>query len=233
MFYAHKCVSCGACEAVCKKTHTPECVACGECVKVCRHGAREISGYTASAEEIASKLFRDRSFYETSGGGITLSGGEPLLQPDFAFELLTLCKNAGLHTALETAANVPWTTFERVLPLLDLVLCDVKGVDPDLHKRNTGIDNRLILQNIERLKMSGVEIRFRMPYVPGLNDTEVFSVRELTRGFPLELMAYHDIGASKYEALGRKYMCGDVKPPDKNEMIKLADSLGAVFDPAF
>lgn len=233
LFYAHKCVGCGACLAVCQKTHTPACTACGRCAEICRHGAREISGYTATAEEIAALALRDRAYYETSGGGVTLSGGEPLLQPDFAFALLRLCKEAGVHTAVETAANVPWPVFDRLLPFIDLVLCDVKGADPALHQKNTGVNNRLILENVEKLKQSGKTIRFRMPYVPGYNDAELPAVRALTEGFPLELMAYHAIGASKYAALGWDYPCADVAPPEKATMAALAARHGAIFDPAF
>ena len=233
LFYAHKCVGCGACSAVCQNTHTPDCTGCGKCAEVCRHGAREISGRTATADEVFSVIMRDRAYYETSGGGVTLSGGEPLLQPDFAFELLRLCKEAGLHTAVETAANVPWSVFDRLLPFIDLVLCDVKGADPALHQKNTGVSNRLILENAEKLKQSGKTVRFRMPYVPGYNDAELPAVRALTAGFPLELMAYHAIGASKYAALGLDYPCAKVAPPEKADMSALAARHGAIFDPAF
>ena len=233
LFYARKCAGCGACASVCGNTHTPACTGCGACVSVCRHGAREISGRTETAEAVCSVLLRDRAFYETSGGGVTLSGGEPLLQPDFACEILRLCKEAGLHTAIETAANVPWETFERILPLTDLVLCDVKGAHEALHKQNTGVSNRRILENAEKLKRSGSEIRFRMPYVPGFTDGELPAVRALTEGFPLELMAYHNIGAGKYEALGIPYPCAEVVPPDKTALAALAARSGAQFDPAF
>lgn len=232
-FYAHKCVGCGACKAVCKNTHTPACTGCGACVPVCRHGAREITGRTATAREVLAVLVRDRAFYETSDGGITLSGGEPLLQPDFACEILQLSKETGLHTAVETAANVPWDVFARVLPFTDLVLCDIKGADEALHKKNTGVSNRLILENAEKLKNSGVQVRFRMPFVPGYNDGELAAVRALTAGYELELMAYHEIGAAKYAALGRDYPCAEVTPPDKKEMAALAAANGAIFDPAF
>ena len=129
LFYREKCVGCGACKAVCDKAFTPACTGCGKCAEVCRHGAREISGRTVSADEVVGKVLRDRRFYKTSGGGVTLTGGEPLLQPDFAAEILEKCKAAGLHTAVETAGNVPWSTFERVLPYLDLVLFDLKSLD--------------------------------------------------------------------------------------------------------
>ena len=233
LYYARKCVGCGACKAVCQKTHTPACTGCGACAAVCRHGARELSGRTETARAVADVILRDRAFYETSGGGVTLSGGEPLLQPDFAFELLRLCKEAGLHTAIETAANVPWQVFERVLPVTDLVLCDIKGADEALHKKNTGVTNRRILQNAENLKNSGAQVRFRMPYVPGYTDGELPAVRAITDGFPLEVMAYHGIGAGKYEALGIPYPCAEVVPPDKTALAAYAAQFGAQFDPAF
>ena len=145
MFYAHKCVGCGACAAVCAKTHTPECDGCGRCARVCRHNAREISGKRIAAEEALKSALRDLPFYRIGGGGITLSGGEPLLHPDFAAAILRGANAAGVHTAIETAANVPWPIFERLLPFTDLVLCDVKGVNEAQHIENTGVSNRLIL----------------------------------------------------------------------------------------
>lgn len=231
MFYAEKCVSCGKCTALCGKAFTPACSACGKCSAVCPRGARKISGYEESADVIIAKVLRDKEFYNTSGGGVTLSGGEPLLQADFAAEILRGCKEAGIHTAIETAAHVPAEAFKKVMPFTDLFLCDVKCVDAALHKELTGADNARILANAEALKKSGREVLFRMPVIPGLNDHEVARVKEFAGDFPLELLAYHKTGCGKYDALCMPYTASDIEPPAKETMQALADTVGAIYNP--
>ena len=230
LFYAHKCKGCGKCAAVCSYTHTDSCAACGRCAAACPHGAREISGYEISTDDVLAKVLRDRAFYETSGGGVTLTGGEPLAQPDFALELLQKCKANGLRTAMETSGYAPWETFSRLLPYLDLVYYDIKGIDPALHQKNTGVDNGIILANAERLKKSGKEVVFRMPYIPGYNDGELAAVRAFAGEFPLQLMPYHATGESKYAALGRAYPAAGTQPPEKAFMAALAAQYRAIYE---
>lgn len=234
LFYKEKCVGCGACKAVCERAFTPACRNECVCVSACRHGAREQSGREETLDEIVRVCLRDRPFYETSGGGVTLSGGEPLLQHYAAFEILAACRTENVHTAIETAGNVPWDVFEHVLPVTDLFLFDLKGMDPALHQKNTGVSNEGILENARRLAKTGAEIRFRMPYVPGYNDGEAPAVARFARecGYPLELMAFHNIAAGKYAALGRKNETAEVIPPSPEEMRRLAESLGAIYDSA-
>lgn len=231
LFFAHKCVGCGKCAEICDNTHTPDCTGCGKCAAVCAHGAREISGYDITADVVLEKVLRDRAFYETSGGGVTLTGGEPLAQPDFAEELLRKCRENGLHTAMETCGFAPWETLARLLPYLDLVYFDIKGIDPALHKRNTGVDNGLILANAARLKESGKEVVFRMPYIPGYNDGELDAVRNFAGAFPLQLMPYHAIGEGKYTALGREYPAAGTQPPEPSAVAALAERYGAIYEP--
>ena len=231
LFYAHKCVSCGACAAVCGNTHTPECTACGRCVAVCSHGAREISGYEITPEDAMAKALRDRPFYETSGGGVTLTGGEPLAQPAFAGALLRLCRDNGVNTAMETCGYAPWQTLEALLPLVDHLYFDLKGIDPALHERNTGVANDRILENAERVKRAGVNVTFRMPYIPGCNDVELAAVKAFAGAFPLQLMPYHATGEGKYAALGRPYPAAGTVPPEREFMTALAERHGAIYDP--
>ena len=231
MFYAHKCTGCGKCAGVCANTHTPACTGCGRCAAVCRSGAREISGQEISAEEVTEKVLRDRAFYETSGGGVTLTGGEPLSQPDFAREILERCRDSGVNTAIETSGYAPWETLERLLPLLDHVYYDIKGIDPALHKRNTGVSNERILTNAERLKASGADVTFRMPYIPGFNDGELAAVKAFAGGFPLQLMPYHATGEGKYAALGRPYPAAGTIAPDRAFMTALAAEYGVIYEP--
>ncbi|MCQ2461836.1 MAG: glycyl-radical enzyme activating protein [Clostridia bacterium] len=230
MFYKDKCRGCGECVKICGSTFTDSCIACGKCVDVCSFAARKISGQTVTADEVVEKVLRDKAFYDTSGGGVTLSGGEPLLQPDFALEILKKCKENGVNTAMETAADVPWQVFEKVLPYLDFVFCDLKCIDGELHKRLTGVCNTRILENAGRLKTSGVKMRFRMPVVPGLNDGEAEKAARFAGETPIELMAYHVTGCGKYAALGREYTISEIEPPTKEFMAALAEKTGAIYD---
>ena len=234
MFYKEKCVGCGACRKVCPRAFDAVCENELRCVSVCVHGAREITGREADAEEIVKTVLRDRPFYAASGGGVTLSGGEPLLQPEAAFAVLSACKAEGISAAVETAGNVPWKTLETLLPVTDLFLFDLKGMDPALHRRNTGATNRLILENARKLAGAGAKVRFRMPYVPGYNEKEAPAVAAFARelGCPLELMAFHNIGAGKYAALGRNNETAEVPPPSTEEMRRAAESLGASYEPS-
>lgn len=232
MFYKDKCVGCGECKKVCPRAFTPDCVSKGDCVAACRHGAREMSGATGMAESVIDTVLRDKAFYKTSGGGVTLSGGEPLLQPEFALEILKACKESGIHTAVETAGNVSFAVFEKILPFVDLILYDIKGIDPENHKKNTGVSNERILENARALAESGKDILFRMPYIPGYNDTEAPAVADFARslGKEVELMAYHEIGMGKYAALGRDYPAPDAAPPAPAFMKELAEKIGARYE---
>ncbi len=233
MFYNERCVGCGACRASCGKAFTAACLRCGACAGACPNGAREQTGNIREAAELANAALRDLPFYKTSGGGVTLSGGEPLLQTEAALEILSLCKAGGAHTAVETAGNVPKNVFEALLPVTDLFLFDLKGIDEKTHVANTGVGNRRILENARWLS-SRAQVRFRMPYVPGYNDGEAPAVAAFAKscGAPLELMAYHNIGAGKYAALGRACETAGVTPPQPQEMQGLALSLGALYEPS-
>ena len=229
MFYASLCMGCGKCRAACDKAFTDACVRCGRCASVCPNGAREISGKTETAEEILRTCLRDRRFYETSGGGVTLSGGEPLLQWEAAAAILRGCREENVNTAVETAGNVPWDVVSAVLPFTDLFLFDIKGVSEALHVENTGVSNRTILDNARRLASSGAAVRFRMPYIPGFNASEAPAVAAFAKslGCELELMPYHTIGVGKYASLGRPYPAESAVPPTAEEMRRVADELGA------
>ncbi len=232
MFYKNKCVGCGKCTEICKNAFTDKCTGCGKCTKVCEKGAKIISGEEMSSERIFDIIKKDKEFYNTSGGGVTFSGGEPLLQSDFLVEVLKMCKAENIKTAIETAANVNWSIFEKVLPFVDLVICDVKCIDEDKHKKLTGVSNKLILENAKKLMNSGKDILFRMPVIPGYNMDEVGKVADFVKGFDLELMAYHKIGYGKYDALKKENLTFDVEPPTQDEMKELAKKYNAIFSPS-
>lgn len=230
MFFADKCTGCGKCRSFCEKAFTHNCVRCGQCAKVCPSGARTITGRFADAEEVFNTVMKDREYYVTSGGGVTVSGGEPLLQPNFVGEFFTICQENGLHTAMETAGNVPWNVIEKLLPLTDLFLYDIKGINSDRHKENIGVPNHLILENARRLMNSGKDILFRMPVIPGLNSDEIPDVVKFTEGFPLETLPYHDMGKSKYDALGREYSLPDLVSLSKDELKAMPGAASCIID---
>lgn len=232
MFYGDRCVGCGKCAEICQNTHTESCVACGKCVDVCKNGAREIVGFEKSVDEVCDILFRDIEYYKNSDGGVTLSGGEPLLQIDFCEALLKNCKEKNIHTAVETAGNVPWEYFERVLPYLDYVLCDIKSFDEQNHIYCTGVSNKRILENAEMLKGTGKNVRFRMPLIPGFNENELEAVAKFCGSFELELMAYHQTGMGKYDAMNIEYKTKDVVPPSKEYMLSLAKKYNVIYNPS-
>lgn len=222
------CVRCGACTQACPNGAAAvqdgrivydrsRCGACMQCVPECYYGARKPSGTERDAEDVVREVLRDKAFFLASGGGVTLSGGEPLMQAAFAEEILRGCKAEGLHTAIETAGNVPWSAFERVLPWTDLFLFDIKLADAEKHRRWTGSDNRRILDNFRRLCGSGKEVIVRVPLIPGVNDGAEFdAIVELARGDvgELHILPYHDLGRSKYEQLGIAYPMADAENTD-------------------
>lgn len=218
-FVRQLCRECEACSMVCPKgAIMPDdsrilrafCVDCGICTQACDTGALMMYGKSMSAEEVFTQIKKDKMFYSSSGGGVTVSGGEPLLNPAFLAELFTLCKNEGIPCCIETSAAVPWESLDAVLPLLDCLYVDLKLMDSETHRENTGTGNEQILANARRLAECGAPVRFRQPIIPGITDTEgnvadtAAFLREI--GIPeLELMPYHRAGASKYAALGMVY----------------------------
>ena len=213
-----KCIGCGDCVRACPNgVHTFEngvhlinrsaCTLCGACAQACCPGALVIHGREMTVEELMKDLLPDSAFYSESGGGITVSGGEPLMQPDFCAALLQACRREGLHTALDTSGAVPWRAFEHVLPFTDLVLFDVKMHDSEQHRKWTGLGNRGILENLTVLGQRNIPVEVRIPCLPGVNDGEELDrIAQFLSGIPslttIRLLPYHDFARSKYESLG-------------------------------
>ena len=208
MFYKNKCTGCGKCKEKCPNA-LEKCELCGKCTIYCPHDAREICGKEYTVDEVMREILKDKVFYENSGGGVTFSGGECMLQIDFLEEILKVCKENGIHTAVDTAGHVPYEYFERILPYTNLFLYDVKCYDSEKHRQYTGVGNELILENLERLLTTGKSVWVRIPIIPTVNDT----VEEIQRikayisscGKPekIELLPYHAMGEHKFEALGK------------------------------
>lgn len=211
-WYAEKCLGCDACVRICPQhgardmSEREKCNACGACASVCPAGARKKYGWEATVEEALQIALEDRPFYGKTGG-VTLSGGEPLMQAEFALELLRRVKESGVTTALDTCGHVPWEVFEKSLEVCDTYLFDVKHMDSIMHRKGTGQGNELILENLAKLAGAGACIQVRIPLIPGFNDTRenLTAAGEFLRNIRPEcvkLLPYHQMARMKYAGLG-------------------------------
>ena len=212
-----KCTNCGECGKVCKAHSFADgmhhydreiCNRCGKCIGHCPNDAMITLGKEVTAAEVIEEVLRDKVFYTTSGGGVTFSGGEPLSQPDFLFELLKLSKEAGLHTAVDTSGFADKSVLLKILPYVDLFLYDWKETDDVLHKKYTGISHRIIKENLKLLNEHNAALVLRCPIIPTLNDREdhYMGIAELVEEFScireVNIMAYHRLGNVKYQIFG-------------------------------
>lgn len=217
-YLAHKCVGCGEC-GVCPEGahifdggHTfvrEKCTACGKCADECLGEALTLYGKKISAEEAAEILCLDRDFFVSSGGGVTLSGGEPLMQPEFTAEVFRLVKEQGISTALDTCGYAKKSALDTVLPYTDKVLFDIKAARSDTHEKYTGKPNEPILENLRYISSRGIPIEIRIPLIPGVNDGELDEIGKilapLERITAVRVLPYHGYAATKYESLGLTY----------------------------
>jgi pyruvate formate lyase activating enzyme len=254
-FYPSRCIGCGECVRVCpegaqelvdgvRTFHRERCTACGKCVETCYAESMQMVGQEISAQQVIAEVLQDRAFYTGSDGtvgGVTLSGGEPMLQPALALEILAGCRAQGIHTALETTTHYRWEILEKALPLTDLLMIDIKHMDPEKHRAATGVSNEQILANIRRLAGTGKPVIFRTPVIPGVNDTiaEIDAIASFIHElgntplddgslrperFSLELLAFHKLAADKYKSLGLDYPAAHLEPPTKEHMAELAST---------
>ena len=227
MFKPTTCVSCGSCVPVCpQKIHSIsssgehiidrsiDCIGCGQCVEACIPDALKVSGEQVPISELLEYVEQDRAFYDQSGGGVTLGGGEVTAQPEAAINLLQSCKQEGLHTAIETCGYTKKETILRFAEYVDLFLFDLKHIDPDRHFELTGVRNEMILENLEELIMKRNHVKIRMPMLKGINDSEaeIRGVIEFLKPFRefknfegIDLLPYHKLGVNKYVQLGMDY----------------------------
>lgn len=224
MFYKDKCTGCGKCKDVCPY-NLENCNLCGKCTFYCPVDARKVCGKEYTVDEVFAEIIKDKAFYENSGGGVTFSGGECMLQIDFLMEILKKCKENGIHTAVDTAGHIPFESFEKILPYTDLFLYDIKIFDSEKHKKYVGVGNNLILKNLKMLFDMDAKIWIRIPIIAGINDSteEMKKIKSFLDSVgifeKIELLPYHAMGENKYFALGKE--CTIFTAPDNDRMTEL------------
>jgi pyruvate formate lyase activating enzyme len=239
--HSERCIGCGKCVEVCTQ-HTVKspgqidrdtCNQCGACVENCYAEALELIGKQTSIDEILAEINGDRELIMGSGGGVTVSGGEPLFQPGFTVELLKSLKENGYHTALDTSGYADWSILSEALEYTNLVLYDVKHMDNEKHREFTGVSNNLILENLGKTLEMGKRVWIRVPLIPGVNDDKDH-LRELAyyiRGLKVDstyLLPYHTIGVAKYAALGREYKIR-CEPHSLSQLLEIRDTVSGII----
>lgn len=232
-----KCVGCGICEKICPHdavkmvdgkpvTDLGKCEQCGKCEKFCTAVGREVVGKEYTVKELVKELVKDRMFYEDSGGGVTLSGGEVMsIDNDYLFNLAKALAREDITLTIDTCGYTEYEKFQRILPYVNTFLYDVKVMDPELHKKYIGVDNDLILENLKKLSGDGVRIYIRIPTVKEVNGTDEnmqatidFLKDNDIRVAQVNLLPYHDTGKGKYSKIGRMYEGEELSAPSKDEM---------------
>ncbi len=232
-----KCVGCRLCGEFCRahrftggrhKIDMDICTSCGKCVTHCPHGAILHNGTLMSVEQVVAEALEDLPFYQVSGGGVTLSGGEPLMQSEFVTAVLHRLKEAGINTALDTCGFVPRSALEETVGVTDTYLYDVKALDEAVHIRCTGQSNRIILENLRWLDSRNARIEIRIPYVPGYNDDQIGPIASFLAGLDsvclVRVLPYHSYARSKYRSLGMEYSV-QARLPEPEEIDRAVDIL--------
>ncbi|MDA8080153.1 MAG: glycyl-radical enzyme activating protein [Actinomycetota bacterium] len=231
------CSKCGICVQVCEAAaitvdeagvhiDRDRCNVCGKCIDACDREVLELMGRSMTVEEVFSQLQRDTDYYESSGGGVTICGGEALYQPEFTFALLKRCREVGIHTCLDTAGYGTSSALQRILQYTSLVFYDIKHLDARIHRELTGKQNGLIMRNLELIIRSGVPVVIRVPYIPGHNDSKeniealAKTVSGMSKEAKVNLLPYHRFGMGKYAMLDRRYELAKLLPPSKEDLSK-------------
>jgi pyruvate formate lyase activating enzyme len=243
LVYPDRCLHCGRCIEICERGAIRDtdgqgkvldrlrCDLCADCATGCYAEALRVYGEVKTVSQVLAEVERDRVFYEQSGGGVTVSGGEPLQQIAFTRGLLSACRKAGIHTAMETSGFQSWERFRTVLTELDLLLYDLKQMDSQKHAGLTGQSNALILSNLKKALATGVKTIIRVPVIPNHNDDDgnmeamARFLRQIGPVQRIELLPYHRLGVAMYDRLGREYALPDLEPPSDNKLEHLAGIL--------
>lgn len=237
IFLEKKCINCRDCEKICEVgaieftngglyRNKEKCSLCGKCTDICPSEALEYIGKEMTIDEVIREIEKDEVFYEESSGGVTFSGGEPLLQIDFLDSIITSLKEKGTHVVIDTSGYVPWENIDRIKDNVDLFLYDIKHMNNEAHKKFTGVSNIRILDNLKRLSINGSKIWVRVPVIPGINDDDsnILSICEYLLSINLKdvfLLPYHNIAYHKYEELDMSYKLLDVLPPKDKDIKRI------------
>lgn len=236
LFDSSLCQNCGRCASVCDANIMQQgkhifikdnCILCGKCEDVCPMDAFEVSGKDQTAEQIAKEALRDEIFMKSSGGGVTFSGGEPLMQVELCIEIARILKEKNINIAVDTSGFVSRETIDKILPYIDTFLFDIKAIDEEVHIACTGVSNKIILENIKYVDSLGIPMEVRYPYVPTMNDDQVEKiacfVKELKHVKSLRVLPYHNYAEAKYSRLGIAFK--DFPVPTKEELLSVLEKL--------
>ena len=238
MFFEERCTGCSTCIKRCPTkaielfqghlvTYEKKCTLCGKCCDLCPNNARELVGTDITVKELMSKLIKDEVFYEESNGGVTFSGGEPLMHSDYLINVLNICKDRDIHTTIDTSGYAPFEQFEKIIDSVDLFLFDIKHMNNEKHLEYTGVENTLILDNLKKLSQKG-NIYVRMPIIAGINDDDeninmainFLSNLNITQ---VDLLPYHKMGMDKYRRLNMQYKLSGFEKPTDEILDKIAE----------
>lgn len=234
-YVSKRCINCGECTLCCEANtmvcglhvfDRKKCTECGRCAEVCLGGAFSLHGRMMSSEEVFEEVKKDMDFYQSTGGGITLSGGECLLQYNFCKELLGMCKDHGIHTAVDTCGYVEQKALDAVREYTDIFLYDLKAMNEEVHIRCTGSSNQKILENLQYIDDWNIPIEIRIPFVPGYNDDQITKMAEFLKNLKnisgVKVLPYHNMAGTKYEAVGMKNTMPE-KMPAKEQLKRAQD----------
>lgn len=243
MRFPDRCIGCGKCIEVCPtnvisienkkmKVDLKKCISCGKCTEFCYAGAMEMAGKIMTSDDVVKEVEKDGIFYEESNGGVTFSGGEPFMQPEFLLEMLKSCKKKGIHTTVDTCGFVKKDTLLEISKFIDLFLYDLKIMDASKHIKYTGVSNDIILENLKELTRLGKKIFIRIPIIQGINDDENLEetgkyLSALNGIEQINILPYHNIAMEKYKRLGEEYSLADLKTPSDDRMNEIAQKLKA------
>lgn len=238
MYWPNRCIGCRQCISECPEGALSRgsrgieicrdsCTSCGFCTETCNSQALTMAGQRRTTDEIMQIILKDLPYYQTSGGGVTFSGGEAASQSEFLYELAKECKKYRISTCIETCGYAGWEIFQKLLPYIDYFFYDLKIIDEKDHITYTGVSNRLILDNFSRLIEAGANVTVRIPVIPGINNTPenvkktILFLLERAPGCLVSLLPYHRLGASKYDKLDMEYSLSELSPPSEQEMVRL------------
>lgn len=241
-YWEKRCISCYECANACAhkalsfseghRNHSPElCQGCGACAQTCPTEATKLVGTKVNIADLMQEITKDVIYYDQSGGGVTISGGEPLLQIDFLEALLTTCHDMGIHTAVDTSGHIPFKYLRRIQPFTDIFLFDVKFIDPDSHLKFTGVSNELIIENLKKLIKSDSNVIPRIPIIPGINDNDenIQStgrfLESLGKIQKVDILPYHNTAINKYVRMGNQYPLIDLETPSNERMAEIGRNL--------